>query len=749
MKPSGSDMAFITKRMKLSENVKSITLDKLADFILNGHTFSVSYAKNGVSDKNFVSSDIVALDFDNTLSVNEVIKKLDEFNIIPNIIYYTFSHGNKGERFRVISALTETITDKEEYKKIIKGFQSIFGENTDNATVATVQRFLGTNKNLFMPVDLYCTTNKDIFLELYKKTKIIKPINFKSDNFDLQEQIENFDLLSYIRDCYKIDNLKPQGNGYFLDPCPFCGHKGHFKVTDNAFHSFGSDLKCSHISGYGIIQFLKFQFCFDNKQAVDYLKYNLLNLQRNDKSQPIPEFIAPVLNKKGMKTGEMVLTPMLAEHVRKNLDYIFVQDISTGNIQRYIYQEGCYKIIKDDELKGYIKEFITNYNKNLLKMKDVNEVFQNIITDRKFINSKLLNADENIINFKNGILKLDTMELVPHSPKYLSTIQIPCKWLNQDVKTPVYDNFIKTFTNNDSQTKDFLEQFIGVILSNVKGYRFKKALFLVGDGNTGKSQLKSLTEMLLGDGNYTAIDLIDLEKRFGTANLYNKRLAGSSDMGFMDINDLRTFKKVTGGDALFGERKGIDGFEFTYNGLLWFCANQKPRFGGDKGDWVYDRMVFIECNNVIPKHQQDKKLIEKMYAEREGIIRKCIFALKYVIKSGFNFIEPENSIKHLNMYKIENNNVFRFIEECVVETTPSKQKSCGRQKMYNAYEAWCKSKKVYPAGKKIFENEFAKFFKKSINEITTRTKITSVYICYTLSVEAEREYNKEYEYDYM
>ena len=34
--------------------------------------------------------------------------------------------------------------------------------------------------------------------------------------------------------------------------------------------------------------------------------------------------------------------------------------------------------------------------------------------------------------------------------------------------------------------------------------------------------------------------------------------------------------------------------------FLWFCTNEMPNFGGDKGKWVYDRMIIVKCNNVIP-----------------------------------------------------------------------------------------------------------------------------------------------------
>lgn len=137
------------------------------------------------------------------------------------------------------------------------------------------------------------------------------------------------------------------------------------------------------------------------------------------------------------------------------------------------------------------------------------------------------------------------------------------------------------------------------------------------------------------------MDLGEIEARFGTSNIYGKRLAGSSDMSFMTVDELKTFKKCTGGDSIFAEFKGKNGFEFVFGGVFWFCMNRTPRFGGDDGEWVYNRIMQVECNNVIPLEKQDKKLLDKMYAEREGIIYKAVMALKRVIANGYVFSEPD------------------------------------------------------------------------------------------------------------
>lgn len=70
--------------------------------------------------------------------------------------------------------------------------------------------------------------------------------------------------------------------------------------------------------------------------------------------------------------------------------------------------------------------------------------------------------------------------------------------------------------------------------------------------------------------------------------------------------------------------------------------NRLPKFGGDDGQWVYDRIMQVECSNVIPKNKQDKMLLDKMYEEREGILYKFIMALKTVITNGYRFSEPDS-----------------------------------------------------------------------------------------------------------
>ncbi len=348
-------------------------------------------------------------------------------------------------------------------------------------------------------------------------------------------------------------------------------------------------------------------------------------------------------------TGEpYIVTPLLARYVRENLNYILVRDNGKQGLLKYVYENGCYRLYSNDMFMGIIKQCIADYDEELVKMSKVAEALQHITTDLNYISQEELDADENLINFKNGLLRVtetDTV-LIPHTPTVYSTIQILCDWTGRPEPTPVFDAYMKKLTNGDPAIERLLLEFIGVCISNIKGWRLKKSLFLVGDGDTGKSQLKSLVERLLGKGNFIGIDLKEIEARFGIGAIYGTRLAGSSDMSFLTVDELKTFKKITGGDSLYAKFKGQQAFEFTYNGLLWFCMNRLPKFGGDGGQWVYNRIMVVRCPNVIPKEQQDKRLLDKLYAERGGIVYKAIWRCKRSSATAIAFPSRRVSRQH-------------------------------------------------------------------------------------------------------
>ena len=448
---------------------------------------------------------------------------------------------------------------------------------------------------------------------------------------------------------------------------------------------------------------------------------------------------------------ERVLAPALARFIRENVYCLLVRDSGKYGLQTYVYEHGVYNLYDERMFKGLLCDVVGSYNDDLVRMKDINEAYQIITSYRNCITHDKLNAREDLINFKNGLLFVSAggCFLTPHDPAVYSTIQIPCDWVDEPRETPIFDDYLDTLTDGNESVKTLLLQFMGVCFSNIKGYRMKKSLFMTGDGDTGKSQLKSLVERLLGKGNFIGIDLREIESRFGTGAIYGTRLAGSSDMSFMSVDELKTFKKLTGGDSLFAEFKGQQAFEYTFGGVLWFCMNRLPKFGGDDGEWVYDRIMIVNCPNAVPKDKQDRALCDKMLTEREGIIHQAVRALVQVFKNHYVFDEPASVVFARKKYIAKNNTVISFFNECMRRREGDKiRDNATTARIYRVYKAWCsENNNGYAKTAREFKETLASYLGEDVDGMTKKLDGNHYYKTYTLTLEAKNEFKKVYGYD--
>ena len=459
-------------------------------------------------------------------------------------------------------------------------------------------------------------------------------------------------------------------------------------------------------------------------------------------SGDIPPFV--VLS--GRKHDTPTLSaPRLAEHFRQNHHYLLVRSRANQATQLYIYEHGVYNMYDKNMMIGLLKEPVERFNIDLVSMAKIEEAYKHILSDRQVIGYEELDADESVINFQNGLLRIsaDRLSLMPHTPDVRSTIQLPCSWIEEDVPTPVFDRFLNTLTSGDDAVAQLLLEVMGICFSNIQAWRMKKTLFMVGPGDTGKSQLKSLTERILGEGNYLSADLSEIESRFGTGGLLGKRLAGCSDMSFRSVDEFKTLKKLCAGDSIFAEFKGQQGFVFVYRGFLWFCTNQLPGFGGDDGPWVYERLMIVECPNVIPKEKQDKQLLDKMYAEREGIVRKAVRAAQQVIANGYRFSEPSCCTAARNAYLRDNSTVLSFYEDCMCGRDPgSYRDGITTGKVYSVYREWC-AEHCHGSAKTLneFQKELATYLNIRRKDMIVHAEKGSFYRSLTLSPEIIDQYS--------
>lgn len=709
-KPMGYEVSQIQFRLRNEKSIKELSIAELFDDIKKGYTFVPAVLRNGAKNENWEQQEIIFIDVDNEsdmiITPHQALSILKTYNIEPIGYYYTFSSKNEKPKYRLVFLLNKPTSEINKVEFIINSLIKLV--NGDEACKNLSRIFYGTNgdEKEVVLLNENATINIDNIITISNKTETIH-----KDDTDLQELIDNFNLLEYMKNDNKVS--RTTGNITYFENCVICGHHDclrYYKKT-NSFYCFGQN----GCIGGSIIDYLMATKNFNKKEAIEYLKYDLLKLPRNQvvSSDSIDMNMLKIVQEQISEIGliknfvnennfnwiiteikkdtikHSVSCTLLYDFIKRNLNYIFVRNKAKEGILRYYYFDGYYRLISDEEMKGMIKLFIPL---KLQKTSAINETFNLLYTDLKYVELEKLN-NENIINFNNGVLHLDTGELKSHSPEYLSTIRIPCNYI-EDVempKTNYFNDFIATLTNGDEDIKKLILQIMGVVISNVKGYRMKKALIMFGKGNTGKSVLKNFLTMLIGQENSSNIDLRKMEEKFGKIQLLNKRLVGSNDMSWAKVVEMETLKQAVGGDPIYAEFKGENGINFIFKGVLWFCTNQLPMFGGDKGDWVYDRLIIIKCDNVIPEEKQDKKLVEHLMSEKDYIVSLAIKGLKQVIQNGYKYDIPE-SCKLLNdNYKDENSSFRTFLKECCISRIKGEKipdDNCTKGKIHKVYKQW-------------------------------------------------------------
>lgn len=80
---------------------------------------------------------------------------------------------------------------------------------------------------------------------------------------------------------------------------------------------------------------------------------------------------------------------------------------------------------------------------------------------------------------------------------------------------------------------------------------------------------------------------------------------------------------MTGGDRQVGRYMGRDFFEFDPQYKLWVVGNDKPgiKTGGEA---MRRRLRLLPFETIIPEHERDPDLLERLKAEAGKILRWCI-----------------------------------------------------------------------------------------------------------------------------
>lgn len=346
----------------------------------------------------------------------------------------------------------------------------------------------------------------------------------------------------------------------------------------------------------------------------------------------------------------------------------------------YFYRDGVFSpntLAVKDLIKTLIAE--PKYQ----KQGQINEIFNLLMDDiRIAVTDSVCNPYKNFINFQNGMYDIESQRLYPHDPRYMSTIQIPNEYWENELKPE--DIQLVDFLKRTKLPNDDINMILDYIAYCMTVQNTKKAFMcLVGGSNTGKSTLINMINALIGKQNVSALSIQDMAVRFYPAQLKDKLVNACADNSSLALNDIGNLKKITGNDEIMYEDKGCKPYFFLPFAKLIFSFNTLPLQLEERSDAFYERIRILEMNNKIELTQT---YVDDLCSSES--ISAIIPVLCKRLK-GMKKIKPsKNSTRLTEKLRSESDSIHSFVTS-QLEITNNMADYIAKDEIYELYSRFC------------------------------------------------------------
>lgn len=305
------------------------------------------------------------------------------------------------------------------------------------------------------------------------------------------------------------------------------------------------------------------------------------------------------------------------------------------------------------EMNQYTKERAMEYDRR--------EIWKRITTEKRILKGSawLQESTENHLNFKNGILNLEKMEFLEHSSDFgfTSLLEYP---LDKKAKAPRFMEFLFELGMGDPDWVKVMIEWLGYTLVPSPPYAGKCAWFYGDKAGNGKNTMAQAIASILPKNEVTSIridklgdhtHIVQLKKaRMNMADEANSISKYKGDGLTSSLNSL-----ITGEPMMVRGAYMRNAFELSNWARLYFMSNNRPELEDVKG-WDRRLMVIPFDNTFEENKNQDKFILDKLKAERSGILNLAIEGWYRLKDNGYLFSKCAR-IEEATRLNIQNKNV--------------------------------------------------------------------------------------------
>lgn len=370
--------------------------------------------------------------------------------------------------------------------------------------------------------------------------------------------------------------------------------------------------------------------------------------------------------------------------------------------------KGYFEIVDIKVIGKVIRYLMHEVQNNIWLSSRENEILRALALEVPMI--KELNPMRNYYNVENGMLNIDTLELIEHSPKFLSSVQTPIPY----VKGAVPNLFLKCLddiTLNDRTLVAFIQELFGYVLTCET--KAEKAFMFYGTGSNGKSLIAKIIRALVGEDNCSSISLEQFSQQFGLENLIGKTLniASENELSSKKMNT-ESIKAIISGDPINIQIKYKTALSYIPICKLLFLVNTLPDTM-DNTYGYYRKMEIVPFKRKFTDEEKELDLFEKLQLEMPGILNWALEGLHRLKSNNFQFTKSNAIEDAKKEYEEEQNPVLKFCKDCLVF---KKGESIKKNEILVAYDRYLRMNSIDDKGSKSCQ-KFWKLFKAALDKV--------------------------------
>ncbi len=449
-------------------------------------------------------------------------------------------------------------------------------------------------------------------------------------------------------------------------PCPKCG-KRLVKVGDEERF-----LEC--ICGYRFDTFLSQEAIFGDEWTRNDVEWSQLS---------------------GDKKNPRELAYEIAENIMEKETFATIN----GSEELYRYRGGVYSAGGEFRVKELVQQWADpgDLGNNL-----VSEVIGNVKRSTYVLAEKFY-APTPLLVLENGLLDIETYQVTPHTPDHLALSKLPVLY-DPSADCPA----IKRFLGEVLYPEDlnFMQEWVGYHLW--RGYPVAVAALLVGEGANGKSTFIGVLRAFLGQANIAAIPLQAFERNtFAKATLLGKLANLYPDLSDAALQEVGTFKALTGGDMITAEKKFGQPFNLLNVAKLTFSCNVVPEVMEDT-EAFFRRIWIVQFSNTFTGERADPDLLAKLTTKEElsGFLNWALEGLKRLRANRWHFTGTRSTAEVRADYIRRSDTVKAFLGGCTRKEATS---FVTRDDFYSAYCLYCRKRNLVARNRTAFFDRLPQF----------------------------------------